>query len=124
GDRPPPAGAVTLDYGMATLAHQAAAGLSADMSVGFDRERSAAGGTSALLATAGTRYHPFGGLVLHGSGTYGERGQEFADTRVLVATGGGTGRADASLTSRLIPRPGAHGARRGCTGTACAQRGH
>ncbi|PYR91654.1 MAG: hypothetical protein DMF84_16105 [Acidobacteria bacterium] len=113
GYRPPPGGEVTLDYGMATLAHQAAAGLSADMSVGFDRERSAAGGTSALLATAGTRYHPFGGLVLHGSGTYGERGQEFADTRVLVLTRGARGGAEYSLTSRFIRATAGYDAGRG-----------
>jgi hypothetical protein len=113
GYRPPPGGEVTLDYGMATLAHQATAGFSADMSVGFDRERSAAGGTSALLATAGTRYRPFRGLVLHGSGTYGERGQEVGGTRVLVLTRGAVTGAEYSLTSRLVRATAAYDTGRG-----------
>src|SRR5919198_6590343 len=44
GYHPPPVGEIDLLYGTATLAHQANKGLSADMSVGFDREQSDAGG--------------------------------------------------------------------------------
>lgn len=113
GYRPPAGGEATLDYGMATFAHQAAAGLSADLSVGFDGERSAAGATSALLGTAGTRYRPFGGLVLHGSGTYGQRGQEIGSARLLVLTRAASGGAEYTLTSRLLRATAAYETGRG-----------
>lgn len=113
GYHPPSGSGVTLDYGMATLTHQATRGLSADMTVGFDRERSAAGSTSARLASAGARYQAFGGLVLQGSGTYGERGQEVGGTRVLVLTRGATTGAEYALTSRFVRATAAYETGRG-----------
>jgi hypothetical protein len=98
---PPPSGAVDLFYGLATLTHQATKGLSADMSVGYNREQSAAVGTSALLATATTRFEPLTGFTLHGSGTYGERGQDVAGTRIVVLTRGIVTGAEYSLTRRF-----------------------
>jgi hypothetical protein len=113
GYHPPSSSGVTLDYGMATLTHQATRGLSADMSVGFDRERSAAGGTSALLAAAGTRYRVIGGLVLRGSGTYGQRGQDIGGTRVLVLTRGASAGAEYAWTSHLVNASAAYDTDRG-----------
>jgi hypothetical protein len=99
---PPPGGEVALVYGLATLTHQAAKGLSADVSVGYDREESTAAGTSALLATATTRYEPITGLTMHGSSTYGERGQDGAGARLIVLTRGFSSGADYTLTRRLV----------------------
>jgi len=97
---PPSAGEVNLVYGTATLAHQATDGLSTDLSVGYDRERSASGGTSALLAAATTRYRPFTGLTLNGSGIYGNRAQASPGTRVVVLTRGAATGVEYSLTFR------------------------
>jgi hypothetical protein len=99
---PPPSGAVDLFYGVATLAHQAAKGLSADMSVGYNREQSAAVGTTALLATGTTRFAPRKGLTLRGSGTYGERGQNVAGARVVVLTRGIATGAEYAVTRRFL----------------------
>lgn len=99
--RPPPGGEVSLGYATATLAHQSASRLSADLNVGFDREHSAGGSTGALLTTATTRYRPFAGLVLHGSGTYGERNQDVGGAHVMVLTSGGLAGAEYSLATRL-----------------------
>ena len=99
---PPAGGEVDLLYGLATLTHQAAKGLSADVSVGYDREQSAAAGTTALLGTATTRYEPITGFTMHGSGTYGERGQDGAGTRLVVLTRGYSSGAEYMLTSRLF----------------------
>ena len=99
---PPPVGEIDLLYGLATLAHQAATGLSADLSVGFDRERSGAGGTTALLATATTRYRPFSGVTLQSSGTYGQRGQDAAAARVVVLTRGASIGAEYTFVLRQL----------------------
>lgn len=99
--RPPPGGAVALYYGQATLTHQAVTGLSADMSVGFDRERTTSGSTSAMLASATTRYVAPGGVSVRGSAVVGERGQEAAGDRVRVLTRAITAGAEYRLTSRL-----------------------
>jgi len=102
GYHPPPGGEVALLYGLATLTHQATKGLSADVSVGYDREESTAAGTTALLATATTRYEPITGFTVHGGGTYGERGQDGAGARLIVLTRGGTAGAEYTLTRRLL----------------------
>jgi hypothetical protein len=99
--RPPPGGEVALYYGQATLTHQPTKGLSADMSVGIDRERSAAGSTSAALASARTSYIAPAGITVHGIATYGERGQEADGTKLLVLTRGLSTGADYRLTSRV-----------------------
>jgi len=98
---PPTSGEVDLLYGLATLTHQAPAGLSADVTVGYNQEESAAVGTSALLGTGTTRYQPVTGLTFHGTGTYGERGQDVAGTRLLVLTRGIATGAEYTLTRRL-----------------------
>ncbi|HEV3486849.1 MAG TPA: hypothetical protein VG106_15665, partial [Vicinamibacterales bacterium] len=99
--RPPPGGEVELYYGHATLTHQATKGLSADMSVGFDREQATAGSMRAMLASASTRYTALRGFMVHGTATYGERGQESGDTKLLVLTRGVSGGAEYRLTSRV-----------------------
>ena len=99
---PPPSGEVELFYGLATLTHQATKGLSADMSVGYNREQSASIGTSALLTTATTRFQPVTGFTLHSSGTYGERAQDVAGTRLVVLTRGIATGAEYTLTRRLL----------------------
>lgn len=101
GYRPPPGGDAALYYGQATLTHQATKGLSADLSVGMDRERSAAGSTNAALASATTRYIAPAGITVHGTATYGERGQEADGTRLLVLTRGLATGAEYRLTSRV-----------------------
>jgi hypothetical protein len=111
--RPPPGGEVGLYYGVATIAHQASAGLSADMSVGFDRQTSAAGETGALLATATTQYHPLSALTLRGSGTYGQRSQEVAGSRLLVLTRGFMTGADVSRAFRAVRAAAAYEVGRG-----------
>jgi hypothetical protein len=98
---PPPGGEIDLLYGTATLTHQVNEGLSADVSVGYDREHSAVGGTSALLATATTQYRPLTGVTLHAGGTYGDRGQQSAGTQFVVLTRGVTTGAEYSLLLRL-----------------------
>jgi len=110
---PPPGGEIDLLYGTATLAHQANEGLSADMSVGFDREQSDVGGTTALLATATTQYRPLTGVTLHTSGTYGDRGQETSGTRLVVLTRGVATGAEYSLVLRLLRASAAYEVGRG-----------
>jgi hypothetical protein len=102
GYHPPPSGQVDLLYGLATLTHQAPAGISADVSVGYNEEQSASVGTSALLATATTRYQPLTGVTLHASGTYGERGQDVSGTRLVVLSRGIATGAAYTLTRRLL----------------------
>jgi hypothetical protein len=102
GFRPPPSGEVDLSYGLATLTHQAPAGVSADMTVGYNQEESGSVGTNALLATATTRYQPLTGITLQASGTYGERGQDIAGARLNVLTRGVAAGADYTFTRRLL----------------------
>ena len=113
GYHPPPGGEIDLLYGTATLTHQANKGLSADMSVGFDREQSDAGGTSALLATATTQYRPLAGVTVHATGIYGDRGQRTAGTTLLVLTRGLTTGAEYSLLLHLLRASGAYEVGRG-----------
>jgi hypothetical protein len=100
--RPPPTGEVDLSYGLATLTHQAPAGVSADMTVAYNQEQSGPVGTNALLGTATTRYQPGTGITLHASGTYGERGQDITGTRLNVLTRGVAAGADYTFTRRLL----------------------
>ena len=107
--RPPPGGGeVALYYGQASLTHQAAKGISAEMNVGIDRERASAGTADAALANATTRYTTPGGVTVHGTATYGQRGQEISGTKLLVLTRGVSGGAEYRLLSRLL-RAGASG---------------
>jgi len=102
GIHPPASGEVDLVYGLATLTHQAPAGVSADVTVGYNQEQSASVGTNALLGTATTRYQPITGITFHATGTYGERGQDVAGTRLLVLTRGVATGAEYMLTRRLL----------------------
>jgi len=102
GIHPPASGQVDLIYGLATLTHQAPAGLSADVTVAYNQEQSASVGTNALLGSATTRYQPITGITFHATGIYGERGQDVGGTRLLVLTRGVATGAEYALTRRLV----------------------
>jgi len=103
GYHPPPGGEVDLYYAQATLSHQAKArGLSGDLNIGFDNERSESGRTAARLGSATARYQPFTGFTVHGTGTYGERGQEMNGARVRVLTRGVVSGAEYTVMTHVV----------------------
>jgi hypothetical protein len=84
--RPPSRGEVTTLFVTTGVTYDPTSRLSVSVTGNADREDAEPVATSALLATTTARYDVFKGLSVDASGTYGQRGQVYADVPVTVMT--------------------------------------
>jgi hypothetical protein len=88
---PPSTGEVGLHYAVATFTHQPVSRVMTDMSVSYDRQRSADASVATLLGVATARYNVLRGLTLNGTATYGQRDQQLAQRIKVLTRGLGAG---------------------------------